>query len=375
MEPPESDEQAHPLAARLRTPVGRDGIALLVSVFALFVQYWASAWLGGRSFFLFLYPALFFSAWFGGLRSGLLATIILSLGAWYLLLPLTLSFLLAHPRDAAPLVMFCLMGVVFSIVGERALRLHIKLEQAHRASQAAELRLRALAHSRDTFVSTLTHDLRTPLRAARMSAEIMARQAVADEASKTLLGQILDNLQRLDAMIQSLLDANSLQAGQRLPIRPERFELRAAIQDVLADLSCLHGDRFRLIADHEVSGNWDRQTLRRVVENLASNAVKYGYPDTPVTVRLDDLGDDVRLSVHNDGDPIPADAQAAVFEPFLRLPSARTSRQTGWGIGLALVRGAIDAHDGTVTIHSAAGEGTTFTIVLPKEPPARGQGL
>ena len=104
--------------------------------------------------------------------------------------------------------------------------------------------------------------------------------------------------------------------------------------------------------------------MRRVIENLAINAVKYGYPDTPIILTLQQIETQISLTVYNEGDPIPLDAQSILFQQFRRTVSAE--EQTGWGLGLFLVKSIIEAHQGTIEVESAAGKGTSFIVKLPK---------
>jgi PAS domain S-box-containing protein len=220
---------------------------------------------------------------------------------------------------------------------------------------------------RELFVSTLSHDLRTPLVAARMSAELLARQEAGGAAGPRLQQRVLENIDRLDGMIQSLLDANLIRAGQRLPISVAYCSLLESVQCVADELSTVHGDRFRIEAPGDLPGYWDARFLRRIVENLLSNAVKYGDENAPVTIDLTEDGALVRISVHNEGEPISPEDQAVLFEPFRRASAGGSQGKRGWGIGLTLVRGAAEAHGGSVAVDSAPGRGTTFTVSLPRD--------
>ena len=219
---------------------------------------------------------------------------------------------------------------------------------------------------REIFVSTLSHDLRTPLISARMSAELLARGQAAAKAPM-LQGRIIENIDRLDGMIQTLLDANLVRAGERLPLQLQRCELRQTIRDVLDELTTVHGDRYRLRAPAAIEGCWDPRLLKRILENLLNNAVKYGDSVAPITVTAEADGDEVRIGVHNEGPPIKPEDQLALFDPFRRTVNGRQSGKQGWGIGLTMVRGAAEAHGGRVSVESAEGAGTTFTVTLLRD--------
>lgn len=113
----------------------------------------------------------------------------------------------------------------------------------------------------------------------------------------------------------------------------------------------------------------NKDGLRRLIENLASNAVKYGQENTPITISLEQDKNTVTLSIHNKGEPIPLEEQSIIFKQFRR--SGSSEDKIGWGLGLPVVKGIVDAHNGSITVESEKNKGTTFIINLPKNP----QGL
>lgn len=237
-----------------------------------------------------------------------------------------------------------------------------KAEEALRESFA---KLREERELRERFVSTLAHDLRTPLTATRMSSQLLIRGADDPVRVQKLAGRISDNVDRADQMIRDLLDANRLEAGQKLPLQVERCCLNDVAMQTLEEMSSIHGDRFVLRASSTIEGVWSRSGIRRILENLCGNSVRYGSPHRPVTVSLKEEGGQVALQVHNEGTPIPATELPNLFEPFRRSSTARVSGERGWGLGLTLVKGIAEAHGGTVSVKSSEAEGTVFTVRLP----------
>jgi signal transduction histidine kinase len=106
--------------------------------------------------------------------------------------------------------------------------------------------------------------------------------------------------------------------------------------------------------------------MRRILENLCNNAIKYGDTTSRVTVSLRQEGDEAELAVHNWGNPIPASEQESLFQYFTRTKSAEASGKRGWGIGLTLVKGVAEAHGGSVQVESSQEKGTTFRVRLPR---------
>lgn len=221
---------------------------------------------------------------------------------------------------------------------------------------------------REQFVLTLTHDLRTPLSAATMATEMILRKADDRAFVRRIVPRLSDSLARISRMIQDLLDANRVEAGAQLPL-PDLgpCDLRRTVSDTLDELSTVHGTRFRLHDEGPLEGVWSSTALRRIVENLCINAVKYGSALAPVDITLRQRGDQVDLLVHNEGRPIPFEEQATLFQPFHRSPSADAGVQKGWGLGLTLVRGLAQAHGGNVRVDSTPERGTTFIVSLPLE--------
>jgi signal transduction histidine kinase len=234
--------------------------------------------------------------------------------------------------------------------------------------------IRALVDQRTRlteFVATLTHDLRQPLAAAKLALQRIEVDPALPQPLGTLAKKAMGNIDRVDRMIQDLLDATRIHAGGRLPIQVEPLELVELLREVVEELMAVHGDRFVLNARGPIRGTWSRCGIRRVVENLASNAVKYGDADRPIAISAGARGENVTISVHNEGPPLSAEEQAQMFEPFQRSAAAERSGKRGWGLGLTLVRGVAAAHGGIVEVRPGTKGGVTFAVSLPREPRPR----
>jgi signal transduction histidine kinase len=218
---------------------------------------------------------------------------------------------------------------------------------------------------RERFVSMLAHDLRGPLSAARLAADILARQPANLDERRDLAVKIDHNIDRADRMIRDLLDANRLRAGESLPLRLDKCDLVALAEQVAEEARALHGDRFIVKAEGPVRGVWSRDDLHRAIWNLVTNAVKYGAPSQPITISVTSRDNVAHVAVHNTGTPIPPNEQEQIFRAYSRAPTANASGRIGWGLGLTLVRGTAEAHGGHVSLTSDRESGTTFTIELP----------
>lgn len=114
-----------------------------------------------------------------------------------------------------------------------------------------------------------------------------------------------------------------------------------------------------------IGGSWDDTAIQRVVENLVNNAAKYGDPKSLVNVKLFTENNQVVISVHNFGNPLSTHDQNTIFDLHHRTTTAEKGSHKGWGLGLTLVRGLVEAHQGQVSVQSSKDVGTTFTVRLP----------
>jgi signal transduction histidine kinase len=138
------------------------------------------------------------------------------------------------------------------------------------------------------------------------------------------------------------------------------------IKTTLEELSSALGDRFIFHpGNFSVFGYWDVAYLRRAIENVASNAVKYGDSEDYVFVSYTSKDGEVAISIHNSGKPIAMGERETIFDPFQRVGKARKTGKSGWGIGLSLVKGVVEAHGGRVTFESEEETGTTFILTVP----------
>ncbi|MDD4975729.1 MAG: HAMP domain-containing sensor histidine kinase [Bacteriovorax sp.] len=221
------------------------------------------------------------------------------------------------------------------------------------------------AHSKiqQELIHTLAHDLRGPVTAAKIIAQQLQRKLINEEE---IAKRITKNMDRLDLMIQDLLDVGRLKAGERLSLEFKECDLDTIVIQTIKDLNFIYNNRFKYISSGDCVGLWSAKGLKRLIENLAINAIKYGSADTDITITLDNSSDEIILSVHNEGSSIPLEDQEALFDRFRR--PYYTEEKTGWGLGLTIVQAMARAHNGSVEVESLEGEGTTFSVKFPKSP-------
>ena len=218
---------------------------------------------------------------------------------------------------------------------------------------------------REKFVQMLSHDLKNPLSAIGMAAHLLAGSKILLSEQMDLVKLLMKNVQRLNQMIESLLDASRLKAGEKLPLVITECNLGALTEDVVMDLKEITNENIVFDCPKPVTGQWDCGAMQRIAENLIGNAIKYKKEKTAIRVSLKNTGEGALLSVHNEGTPIAPEDQKTLFDQFRRTKSAELGGKVGWGLGLTLVKGLCAAHGGKVWLESAEGKGTTFFVQLP----------
>lgn len=233
-------------------------------------------------------------------------------------------------------------------------------------NDATRLALRAFTdvqeEARRRVAAALSHDMRTPLAVIANGARLLSITPNVDLARRAA-SKIETNAGRLTDMIGDLLDALTFQGGAKLALRPVAFDASELISEV-RDQYMSGGDwniDFEIDA-RSVSGYWCRDALRRALENLINNAVKYGSGNR-VQISTRENRECLVLSVRNTGNPITQEQRVRIFEYLRRDNSA--SSVTGWGIGLSFVKAVAEGHGGHVSVDSSIESGTTFSIRVP----------
>jgi PAS domain S-box-containing protein len=220
---------------------------------------------------------------------------------------------------------------------------------------------------RERVMGVLGHDLRNPLAAIHMAASLLLRRGALTAPSQRMVTTIDRSAERMQEMIAAISDFSHSRFKGLLPIRPEPSDFGDLTRRVLEEAELANPNaKLALFVEGDVQGTWDPHRLSQVVANLVANAVTHGRSGSEIRVELVGHDDAVELSVHNEGEPIPASVQAHIFEPFrqAQLPSA--GMRVGLGLGLYIVQQVVLAHGGRVSVRSGEGEGTTFTVRLPR---------
>lgn len=218
---------------------------------------------------------------------------------------------------------------------------------------------------RDQFIASLTHDIRSPLNNTLSAVELL--ESILPDAHDELIDRLINviklSMSKGNDLINNLLNVSLIQAGKHLPIYKQESDLLKAIQDSIHSFSPDVQARIHVQSNQaQIIGYWDVKVLSRAIDNLISNALHYGDKDGDITLKIKQDEHQTIMEVHNHGEAIPEDKQQEIFQLYYR-DSPKKSR--GWGLGLTLVKGIIEAHKGEVTLRSTKEEGTTFILTIP----------
>ncbi len=219
------------------------------------------------------------------------------------------------------------------------------------------------------FVANASHELRTPLASLLGFIETLREGAGDDpQVRNRFLAVMDDEARRMERLVGDLMSLSRIEAEKfRVPDTP--VDLIALARIVCNELSVGGGARghdLTMAADGEAKVLGDRVQLSQLLHNLAGNAMKYGRAGTPVTIAIDAQGGDlVRLSVSDQGDGIPPEHLPRLTERFYRVDPGRSRAVGGTGLGLAIVKHIVERHRGRLVVESVAGQGSTFTVLLP----------
>ena len=227
-----------------------------------------------------------------------------------------------------------------------------------------------VTRSRDIFLAILGHDLRAPLQAISMSSEILMRKAGLSEADMGYVKRIKSSSQHMATMVSDLLEFVRSRLGATLPIERKPMEMAAACHDAIDAASAGHpGCDPEFSTSGDTQGEWDRARIDQLLQNLIGNALQHGASRHKITVTLMGSDSHISLSVHNEGEPIAEEAIGSIFDPLVRSLNEQAGTHnpsTSLGLGLFIVKEVVNAHGGSITVTSNFGDGTTFTVVLPK---------
>ena len=231
--------------------------------------------------------------------------------------------------------------------------------------------LRRLETIRTEFVANVSHELRTPVTAITTAVETLIGGALGDPTDAAEFVEMIErNARRLRRLVDDILDLSKLE-GKAYKLSPEVAPLRpvlAQARGLVQDAASRRGMVIEIDALPTVTACFDRHAFDQVIGNLLDNAVKYAGDRAVVTVSARAEGDVAVVTVADTGTGIPPQHLDRLFERFYRVDTGRSREMGGTGLGLSIVKHLVEAMGGSVTVTSALGRGTTFTLRLPARP-------
>jgi signal transduction histidine kinase len=270
--------------------------------------------------------------------------------------------------DQFPAVISIVM-FLFSIAVALAVSMIVS-QRRDALSQAHELR--NLSDSKSQFLTTVSHELKTPLTSVTAFTDLVLRNADSNLSDRQLdhLNIVRRNSQRLNVLIDDLLDVSRISAG-KLRIEMNKFDALPGLRRLVVGLSPIFEAKNQKIlsdsSETNLSIEGDRDRIEQVVSNLLSNASKYSPDGSEVVFRTKTTGGTVLISVQDKGIGISPEDMDRVFEPFFRANNAGTMKESGTGLGLFITKSIIEAHRGNIEMESTPVGGTTVTVSIPTQ--------
>lgn len=228
----------------------------------------------------------------------------------------------------------------------------------------------AVMLAQDIFLGVLGHDLRAPLNSIGLGAQFLMHDHTMDSHLIQLGSRMHNSVLRMKDMLDDLLDFTQTRIRGSIEITPHETDIAKIAEQVIDEFrSSNPGRTIRSEVVGNCKGVWDAGRIGQVYQNLIGNALQYGAHDSVILVAIKSHHDNVTFSVHNHGEPIPKHEQDRMFDLMHRVEQYDKTehKHKNLGLGLYIVREIVNAHQGEITVYSAEGEGTTFTVKLPRK--------
>jgi signal transduction histidine kinase len=237
------------------------------------------------------------------------------------------------------------------------------VEQSMTSLRQSNDELRKLDRFRDEFLSTVTHELKTPLTSILGFARMLERgtNGPISEAQRQSVGRIIANTKHLHQLVSDLLDVTAIRQG-KLSLRKAAEPLGSVVHETVA-LLAPEAERKQVAMVEELGPlpalQMDAGRIGQVLTNLLANAMRFSPEGGRITVRVAAGGGEVRVEVEDEGPGVSDEAMARLFEPFAH------GERGGTGLGLSICKAIVEAHGGAIGVVTAPGQGSTFWFTLP----------
>ncbi len=216
------------------------------------------------------------------------------------------------------------------------------------------------------FMMAVTHELKTPIAVTKLSLETLRRHKLDEERQSKILGDAINETERLDALCNNILLSSQLESGG-YQLTKQEFDCTAMISSAVSAFQKRYQARsFSVQVPGAVLLNGEEFLIRLVLNNLIENAVKYTTPEMPISISLEELDHQAVIKVADLGAGIPDAEKQKVFEKFYRVGDESKRKTKGTGLGLYLSTKIVKDHKGSISIENNHPVGTVFKVTLPK---------
>lgn len=233
---------------------------------------------------------------------------------------------------------------------------------------ARDITERKLAErQKEIFFSLITHEIKNPLTSISMYTQLLRKKAQKEQDMKDaeMLNVIESQVTAITQLMSDFMEVNQLQLKQ-FTIKKEPFDLNAVVNEVTTMFSKRATKHtIKKLGKVKQLVNADRQRIYQVLVNLVSNAIKYSAPGSTVTIKVKESTNGIRVSVIDQGLGIAKEEQKAVFDLFYRIAQEKQQSIKGHGLGLYICQEIIHSHNGSITLTSEVGKGSTFSFYIP----------
>jgi len=248
-----------------------------------------------------------------------------------------------------------------------------ELRRSQTKIEQQNIQLKKADQLKTDFLNITSHELRTPMSAIKGYVQIILKQTLGqiNDEQKKALDVVLRNTDRLDALIQDILDISRLESGT-MKFVVEHIEIRKMLDEIVETMRPYANQKEikinMQIEEHLPELVADKERIKQVIINIVHNAVKFSSTDSIINIRTRKEQDDILFEIQDFGKGIPQGQQEKVFEMFYQVDSGSDRKFGGVGLGLAISQGIIMAHGGKIWVESIVRKGSTFKFTLPLKP-------
>lgn len=244
-----------------------------------------------------------------------------------------------------------------------------RVQEATQSLEQANKRLTELNEKKSDFIAKISHELRTPMTSIKGAMDYITARISKDGKSSDEIIEFLDviknNADRLIRMVNDTLDLERIESGM-FDLHYSQVDLLSLVKEVIISFQSISGEKnitFKIMAAPEMYIDADEDRIRQVLINLISNALKYGPRDSEIHIIIKESDDFLNVSIRDEGPGIPREVREKIFDKFYTI-----GKRHGTGVGLAICKGIVEAHEGEINVVSEPQSGyNTFYFTLPKK--------